>query len=194
MVDMLNLKKNDILDLTKIDPSINKLRLCAGWDVAKRGLFGFLEKDFDLDLVALLLDKDGKLLRSKGIIYYGDKKGNGICLHGDNRTGEGDGDDEMISIVLDKIQPNCSKIIFSVTIYNGESKKQNFSKVKNAYVRLLDEDKNDKEICRYNLSGSGGDNTAIIFAELQKEGKDWSFKAVGNLLKGSVKSLVNMYE
>lgn len=194
MTNILNLKKNDILDLTKRDPSINKLRLCAGWDVAKRGLFGFAQKDFDLDLVALQLGEDGRLLRNKGIIYYGDKRGKGIYLHGDNRTGAGDGDDEMISISLNEIQSNCTKIIFSVTIYEGESRNQSFSRVKNAYVRLVDEDKNDKEVCRYNLSGEGGDNTAIIFAELQKEGGNWSFKAVGDLLKGSVKSLANMYK
>ena len=74
-------------------------------------------------------------------------------------------------------------IIFAVVIYEAEARKQIFGRVKNAYVRLVDEDKGDKEICRYNLSEDGGDNTGIIFAELSKQGNEWSFKAVGELLK-----------
>ena len=194
MAGVLNLKKNDVLDLTKKDPSINNIRVCAGWDVAKKGFFGFAQKDFDLDLVALLLNENGKLIRSKGLIYYGEKKGSGIYLHGDNLTGEGDGDDEMISVSLKNIPADCRKILFAVTIYEGASRNQSFSKVKNAYVRLVDEDKNDAEVCRYNLSEDGGSNTAIIFASLNKEANDWSFKAVGQLLQASVQSLSNMYK
>ena len=94
---LLNLQKNDILDLTKKDPSLKNVILAAGWDVAKKGFFG-LGKDYDLDLVALLLDENGKLIAKDGMIYFGNKRSNGIFLHGDNLTGHGDGDDEKISV------------------------------------------------------------------------------------------------
>ena len=193
MAGVLNLKKNDILDLTKRDPSLNKLRLCAGWDVASKGIFGIFKQDFDLDLSAILLDKNNKILKKNGIVYYGNLKGTGLFLHGDNLTGEGDGDDEMISISLNNIPNDCERIIFAVTIYDGIERNQSFGKVKNAYVRLLNEDKNDEEICRYNLTEAVGDNTAIVFAELNKINGQWSFKAVGDLFRGSLQTLANRF-
>ena len=194
MTRLLNLQKNDILDLTKKDPSLNNILLAGGWDVAKKGFFGF-GADYDLDLVALLLGNDGKLIRSnRAVIYYNDMQGQGIRLHGDNRTGEGEGDDEKISISLDRLPIQCSKVVFAVTIYDAAKRRQSFSKVKNAYVRLVNEDKGNEEICRYNLSEDGGNNTAIIFAELFKENESWQFKAVGKLLNTTVSSLSNMYK
>ncbi len=94
MVGVLNLKKNDILDLRKAEPGLKHVMLGAGWDVAKKGFFN-IGPDCDLDLIALLLDSNDKLI-NRGVIYFGNLKGDGIYLHGDNRTGAGDGDDEKI--------------------------------------------------------------------------------------------------
>ena len=192
MADILNLQKNDILDLTKKDPSLNNILLGAGWDVVKKGLFS-MQADYDLDLAAFLLDSNNKITGKEGLIYFGHKKGTGIYLHGDNLTGAGDGDDEKISISLNKIPANCSKIVFTVSIYDAAKRKQSFEKVKNAYVRLVNEDKGNTEICRYNLTEEGGDNTAIIFAELEKNGSEWKFKAVGEYLQASVSTLLDRY-
>ena len=193
MTTLLNLQKNDILDLSKKDPSLKNILLGGGWDVAKKGFFGF-GADYDLDLIALLLGEDGKLIKSsKSVIYYNDMVGQGIKLHGDNRTGEGEGDDEKISISLDKLPIECKKVVFAVTIYDAVRRRQIFSKVKNAYVRLVNEDKGNEEICRYNLTEDGGNNTGIIFAELFKENGNWQFKAIGKLLDATVSTLSQMY-
>lgn len=188
----LNLQKNDVLDLTKKNPGLKNITLAAGWDVVKKGFFSF-QADYDLDLVALLLNKNEKVLGKSSLIYFGNQREQGIFLHGDNRTGAGDGDDEKISVSLDKLPAACEKVIFAVTIYSAKSRKQSFSKVKNAYVRLIDEDKRNAEICRYNLTEDGGDNTAIIFAELKRDNNDWNFKAVGQLLDATVSSLFEQY-
>ena len=119
--------------------------------------------------------------------------GQGIKLHGDNRTGEGEGDDEKISISLDKLPIECKKVVFAVTIYDAVRRRQSFSKVKNAYVRLVNEDKGNEEICRYNLTEDGGNNTGIIFAELFKENGNWQFKAIGKVLDATVSTLSQMY-
>ena len=119
--------------------------------------------------------------------------GKGIFLHNDNRTGEGDGDDEKISLTLDRLPSNCKKVVFSVNIYQARERKQDFSKVRNAYVRVLNSDKGDSEICRYNLSEDGKNATTLIFAELEKVGTDWNFKAIGELLQGTLTTLVNKY-
>jgi len=192
MSNILNLEKNDILDLTKKDPSLNNILLGSGWDVVKKGFFS-TQSDYDLDLIALLLDNNDKLMGKGGLIYFGNQKGTGIYLHEDNRTGAGDGDDEKISISLNILPENCNNIIFAVNIYDAMKRKQSFSKVKNAYVRLVNEDKGNAEICRYNLTDEGGDNTAIIFAELEKSSGDWKFKAVGEYLQASVSSLAQRY-
>lgn len=187
---ILNLKKNDILDLTKAAPGLNNIRVAAGWDV-NSGLFG---GSFDLDLCAILLDKNNR--PASGInscVYYGKKQSEGIYLDGDNLTGEGDGDDENIYVTLSQIPSQVERIVFNVVIYNGIAKKQKFSKVKNAYVRIVDTSKNDEEICRYNLTDDGGDNTAVVFAELYKNGSSWEFKAIGDYKKASIEALVREY-
>ncbi|WP_297639371.1 TerD family protein [uncultured Clostridium sp.] len=190
---MLNLQKNDILNLTKKDPSLNKVMIGAGWDVAeKKGFFGFT-KNIDLDLTAFLLNKEGKLI-SSGIIYFGNLVGRGIRLHGDNLTGAGDGDDEKISIDLSDLPKDCTKIMMSVIIYSASVRKQSFGQIKNAYVRLLNEDKGGAEVCRYNLSESGGDNTGVLFAELEKINGEWNFKAKGEFLKGTLNTIAAMYK
>ena len=190
---MLNLKKNDVLDLTKKNPGLTSLMLGAGWDVVKKGFFSF-QADYDLDLMALLLDKNGRVTGKSSLIYYGNQRGTGIYLHGDNRTGEGDGDDEKISVSLDKVPNECSKIIFAVTIYQAKSRKQSFAKVRNAYVRLLDEGQNSREICKFNLTDDGGENTAIVFAELVRDGSEWQFKAIGKLMDASIQTLFESYK
>lgn len=192
-MSLLNLQKNDILDLTKKDPSLNNIILAGGWDVAKKGLFSFGTADLDLDLSAILLDEKDRLLGDEGIIYFGNQRGKGIFLHGDNRTGAGSGDDEKISITLSNLPSNCNKVIFSVNIYQAKERRQDFSKVRNAYVRILNSDKGNTEICRYNLSEDGKNATSLVFAELYKSGSDWNFRAIGELLQGTLTTLVNKY-
>lgn len=196
MANLLNLKKNDILDLTKKDPSLNRLLVGAGWDVIKNkggflGLFGG-GADYDLDLVNFLLDANGKLI-NQGLIYFGHKKGQGIMLHGDNLTGEGEGDDEKVSITLNQLPVQCHKVVTGVVIYNAKSRNQSFSKVQNAYVRLMNEDKHGAEICRFDLREHGSTATAIIFAELFRSGSDWQFKAIGEGRVADLNGILALY-
>ena len=180
MAGVLNLQKNDILDLRKAEPGLKHVMLGAGWDVAKKGFFN-LGADYDLDLIALLLDSNDRLI-NRGVIYFGNLRGEGIYLHGDNRTGAGDGDDEKISVDLDKLPSRCEKVIFALNIYDAVSRKQNFSKVKNAYIRIVDEDTHN-ELCRYNLSESYGSVTAMIFGEVYRKDGEWKFNAIGQPTK-----------
>lgn len=192
---ILNLQKNDILDLTKKDPSLDRLLVGAGWDVVKKGgLFGlFGGADYDLDLFAMKLGENGRLL-SNGLVYFGKQKHTGIMLHGDNLTGEGEGDDEKISVTLSALPNECHRVVFGVAIYSAESRNQSFANVQNAYVRLCDEDKGLSEICRFNLTEEGGDNTAIIMCELVKANGGWSFKAIGDYYRAGISEISNMYK
>ena len=170
---VLNLQKNDILDLTKKNPGLKKVILGAGWDVANNGA------DFDLDIAAFLLDSNNKFNSLENIIFFNNKQGEGIYLEGDNRTGAGEGDDERIFIDLEKINKNIQKIVFVVTIHNEQVKRQTFGMIENSYIRLVDVDSNEKELCRFNLKENGSTATSVLFAELLREGTEWQFKAIG---------------
>ena len=170
---ILNLQKNDILDLTKRNPGLKKVTLGAGWDIAMGG------SDFDLDIAAFLLDGNNKFTDVSNVIFFNNKVGRGITLGGDNRTGAGSGDDEVISINLDEIDPSRQKIMFIVTIHGAAAKRQTFGMVNNSYVRLLDDANGAKEICRFNLKEDGSTATSVVFAELYRAGTEWQFKALG---------------
>lgn len=182
---ILNLSKNSILDLTKYSDTLEKVRIAAGWDVVDSG------QDYDLDVCAFLLDKNGKAI---GKVYYGAQKSKGIYLDGDNLTGEGDGDDENIYANLKEIPAKVSSIMFAVVIYQAKTRRQRFGKVKNAFVRLVDENAGQKEICKFSLSEDGGDNTAVTFAELYRNETGWSFRTIGNYSKDSIESLYGQYK
>ena len=185
---ILNLNKNDILDLTKKNPGLKKVSLGAGWDIANNGL------DYDLDIAAFLLDSNNKFNTVSNIIFFNNKESQGISLAGDNITGAGEGDDEVININLEEINPNIAKIVFVVTIHEAQAKRQTFGMVENSYVRLVDLENNKREICRFNLKENGSTATSVIFAELNRKGSEWQFKAIGEGKIADLNGVLALYQ
>ena len=187
-VNALNLQKNDILDLTKKNPGLKRVILGAGWDVATMG------QDFDLDIAAFLLNNNNKVARiPDDVIFFNNMEGQGIRLEGDNRTGAGEGDDERIQIDLSMIRNDIAKIIFVVTIHNAQLKRQTFGMVENSYVRLLDAENDEKEVCRFNLKENGSTVTSVIFADLYRDGNEWRFKAIGDGKIADLNGILSLY-
>lgn len=184
----VDLNKNDILDLTKRNPGLKKIMLGAGWDISNNG------SDFDIDIAAVLLDSNNRFNTVENVIFFNNKQGQGINLSGDNRTGAGDGDDETIIIDLDVINPNIAKIAFLVSIHNAQAKRQTFGMVNNSYVRLVDMERNGKEICRFNLKENGSTATSVLFAELIRESGEWQFKAVGEGKIADLNGILALYQ
>ena len=188
VVNALNLQKNQILDLTKKNPGLEKVILGAGWDIAKNGY------DFDLDIAAFLLNSNGKVQNiPQDVIFFNNMEAPGIALEGDNRTGAGEGDDERIRIDLEAISPHVQKIVFVVTIHEAQSKRQTFGMVENSYVRILDEEHNEREVCRFNLKENGSTVTSVIFAELYKQSGEWQFKAIGEGKIADLNGILGLY-
>lgn len=186
---VLNLQKNDILNLTKKDPGLSKVIVGAGWDLSQTG------QDFDLDISAFLLDQNGKINPQTAmdqVIFFNNLQVPGIQLMGDNRTGAGDGDDEQINVDLNGLHPSVSKVVFLVTIHEAATRRQTFGMVENAYVRVVNQ-QNDKEICRFNLRESGSTGTSVVFAELARSGSEWEFKAVGDVKMADLNGLLSLY-
>lgn len=184
---ILNLQKNQVLDLTKQAPSLTKAILGGGWDISASGASA------DLDIAALLLDENKKIKSGADVIFFNNMNGPGINLEGDNRTGAGDGDDERIDIDLSTIPTQYSEIIFAIVIFEANQKRQSFGMIKNAFVRLLDANDGEREICRYNLTDDYSTETAVIACSLIRNDNGWEMKAIGEGLIGDLNTIAARY-
>ena len=156
-----------------------------GWDTAKYSG----SADFDLDASVFLQDEHGRT-KAEHFIFYNNLTGpNGSVIHqGDNRTGEGEGDDEQIFIDLDKIPADIQKIAITVTIDSADQRRQNFGMVENSYVRVMDE-ATGTELIRYDLGEDFSIETAIVVAEIYRHNGEWKFNAVGSGFSGGLAAL-----
>ena len=184
----INLKKGQRISLTKDNPGLKQIMCGLGWDVAPQsgGFFGG-NKQFDLDSSVICLNVDKKLTDLKDLIYFGNLRhsSSAIAHQGDNLTGAGEGDDEIINIDLPLIPPNISHLVFTINIYKCDQRKQDFSMVENAFVRLVDR-ANNQELARYNLSGSEYRGmTGMVLAEVYRHNDEWKMAALGNGFKVS---------
>ncbi|MBD2515756.1 TerD family protein [Nostoc sp. FACHB-973] len=184
----ISLQKGQRISLSKEAPNLTKLMCGLGWDVAKRSGGGFFSNfgggghQYDLDASVICLDANGKLTAKENIIYFGNlQHPSGSITHtGDNLTGAGDGDDEVIIVDLPRIPTQIAKLVFVVNIYECIARKQDFSQIENAFVRLVNA-ANNKELARYNLSGKEyGGMTGMILAEVYRHNDEWKMAAVGN--------------
>ncbi len=182
----ISLQKGQKIDLTKQNPGLTKLLVGLGWDTNKYD-GGF---DFDLDAVAFLLGESGKVVGENDVIFYNNKThpSGGVEHQGDNLTGEGEGDDEVIKVDLSKVPANISKIDFTVTIHEADTRKQNFGMVSNAFIRIVDE-ATGTELVRYDLGEDFSIETAVVVAELYRNGSEWKFNAIGSGFQGGLAAL-----
>lgn len=186
----INLSKGQKVDLTKGNPGLKNIVVGLGWDVNAfdSGVA------FDLDAAAFLLDDTGKCPTDKEFVFYGNlTHASGSVKHmGDNLTGEGDGDDEQVQIDLSRIPANVTKIAFTVTIYDGEARRQNFGQVSNSFIRIVDGATNT-ELIRYDLGEDFSIETAVVVGELYKHNGEWKFNAIGSGFQGGLAALCDHY-
>ncbi len=182
----ISLSKGQKVSLTKDNPGLKNVIVGVGWDINSFDT----GSNFDIDSSAFLLTDSGKVSKAEDFVFYGNlKHPSGAVLHcGDNRTGEGDGDDEQIKIDLSKIPSEISKITFTVTIHEAESRRQNFGQINNSFIRIYDENTN-KEILRYDLGEDFSIETAAVFGELYRYGNEWKFNAIGSGYQGGLAAL-----
>ncbi|MEK3979042.1 TerD family protein [Psychrobacillus sp. FSL K6-2836] len=202
----INLVKGQKIDLTKGRSSLSSVMVGLGWDPVEKkksgGLFGGLlgggsggGAAVDCDASVLLLDEKGKLVSKQHVIYFGNKTSqDGSVVHsGDNLTGDGDGDDEVINVNLSAISPSVHRLVFVVNIYQAKQRKQDFGLIQNAFIRLVDNGTKE-ELVHYNLSESYAGKTSLIPGELYRNGSDWKFSAVGEgTLDLDIGSIANKY-
>ena len=171
----VSLSKGGNVSLTKEAPGLSAVLVGLGWDI--RTTTG---DDFDLDASALLVGADGRILSDQHFVFFNNLRSpDGSVEHtGDNRTGEGEGDDEVIKVNLSGVGADVDKVVFAASIYDADTRRQSFGQVRNAFIRVVNQD-GGTEITRYDLSEDASTETAMIFGELYRNGSDWKFRAVG---------------
>ena len=185
----ISLTKGGNINLTKTDPVLKNIKIGLGWDV--RTTDG---ETFDLDASVLMVKKDGQARSDNDFIYYNQKKSDcGSVRHdGDNKTGAGEGDDESIYVLLDKVPAEIEALLVCASIHHAVEKKQNFGQVLNAFVRLVNQD-TDEEVARYDLSENASSETAMVFGEIYRHAGDWKFRAVGQGFMGGLAEFLNLH-
>lgn len=189
----INLTKGQKINLSKeAGGGLTEIMVGLGWDPAKRGLFRSIGR-IDCDASAIILRAGGGV---EDCVYYGhlSYSGGKVQHHGDNLTGDGEGDDEQITVKLSSMPDQVERIVFVVNIYCAHSRNQDFGMIANAFIRLVDQS-NKKEICRYNLSGEQyNGKTAMIFGEVYRKDGEWKFSAIGQgTTDDSINDLVKRY-
>lgn len=186
----INLSKGQKIDLTKTNPGLSKITVGLGWDTNKYDG----GKDFDLDVSVFLANANNKVTKETNFIFFNNKQNeNGSVVHtGDNRTGEGDGDDEQIQVDLNNIPADVEKVAFTITIYEAEARSQNFGQVSRSYVRIVN-DLNNEELIRFDLGEDFSIETGVVVGELYRHGGEWKFNAIGSGYKDGLSGLTRDY-
>lgn len=180
----LDLNKGFSLDLTK---SLKNVRVGIGWDMVNN----FSSSgDADLDLSAFLIEGNGYVNRVEDVVYFNNQTHytGSVKSSGDNRTGEGDGDDEEMFVDFDRVPQNITNIVFLATIHEAQTRHQTFGMVQNAYVKLYDDD-TGQTLANFNLTDEYSTDTAIVAVSLNRTGSGWSFKAIG---EGQIADLIGL--
>ena len=166
------LKKGQKQSLSTLSPNLTRLRVGLGWDAIG---------GYDLDAEVFMLGSNEKVLGDSWFVFYGQTTSpdGAIVHHGDNINGSAMGDDEIIDIQLDRLNPNVKKLVFVVTINEAKRYGYNFSKVSNAYIRVLDQASN-RELIRFNLSEYYANVTSMVVGEVYLYRGEWKFNPVGD--------------
>ena len=188
----ISLQKGQKISLEKVAPGLVAGFIGLGWDVNPTDT----GTDFDLDASVFLLGANEKIVSEKHFIFYNNLASpdpdQSVKLLGDNRTGEGEGDDEGLIIDLRKVPEDVEKIVITVTIHEADKRGQNFGQVRNAYVRLVDV-QSKEEVLRYDLEEDFSIETAIIMAEVYRKSGEWRINAVGAGYQGGLQALLDRY-
>ncbi|MBE5786001.1 MAG: TerD family protein [Clostridiales bacterium] len=186
----VNLSKGQKVDLTKTNPGLQRLHVGLGWDT-NRYDGGY---DFDLDAVTFMLQGNGKVGSDDDFVFFGNKRhaSGAVESMGDNLTGAGDGDDEVIKVNLALLPAHIERVTFAVCIYDPEVRHQNFGQVENAFIRIVNED-NGEELIHFDLGEDFSIETSVVVGELYRYNGEWKFNAIGSGFQGGLAALCVNY-
>lgn len=185
----VSLKKGGNVSLTGSVPTLKSVKIGLGWEARETA-----GAEFDLDASLFMIGSSGKVRSDHDFIFYGQLDSPCKSVHhtGDNRTGDGDGDDEELHVFLDKVPKPIERLVVAVTIHDADNRGQNFGQVREAFIRIVDLD-SDTEIARFDLSEDYSTETAMVFGEVYRRNDEWKFRAVGQGYSGGLDVLCGQY-
>ncbi|GEM_PF-189988 len=185
----VDLVRGQNVSLSRNTPNLTRIAIGLGWDAQPS-----TGRAFDLDASAFLLNDSGKAISDDHFVFYNHLTSpDGAVQHmGDNLTGAGEGDDEIINVDLLRVSPEVKRIAFTVTIYEAEGRGQNFGMVSQAFIRVVNRD-DGQELARYDLGKDCRAETSMIFGEVYRYNSEWKFKAIGQGFAGSMESMVKHF-
>lgn len=185
----VSLQKGGRVSLEKAAPGLKNIHVGLGWD--SRVTDG---QEFDLDASVFLVGANGRVKSDDAFVFYNNLTSpDGSVEHtGDNRTGDGEGDDEVLNVYLEKVSPDVAKIIFTVTIHDADSRRQNFGQINNAFIRLVNKD-TGIEVVRFDLGEDYSTETAMVFGEIYRQDGGWKFNAIGQGYSGGLAAMARQY-
>ncbi len=188
--EIAHVHKGEEVNLNQIDPGLHRVMVGLGWDAPEEqeGM------TVDIDASAFLLNRDGRVRQDTDFVFYNNlaTESGALKHHGDNTSGQGEGDDERIEVNLETLPYDVEKVSFTVSIHNAEERRQNFGVVQNAFIRIVNADTN-AELARFDLSEDASEDTAMVFGELAREGMSWKFRALGIGTTGGLYRLARDY-
>ncbi len=185
----ISLEKGQKVDLTKTNPSVKKFKVGLGWN-PNAAVGG----SFDIDVSAFILGADQKKVSDAHFVFYNNLKSpNDFVVHtGDNKDGQGEGDDESLIIDFSKVTETEKSVVFVVTIHEAAAKNQNFGQISGSFIRICDSETN-VEIVKFDLNEDFSVETAVVFGKLYEKDGEWKFEAVGTGMKGGLQDYLNQY-
>jgi tellurium resistance protein TerD len=185
---MLEIKKDQKVNLTKMMSNSTKLTVGLGWKVNNQGV------DFDLDASAFMLNINNEIRDRKDFVYYNNLQDSlGVMKHsGDNLKG-GEGDCEQIQINLDKVPEEIGHLTFVVTIHDAINRQQTFGQVSDAYIRIFDTNTN-VEYVRYILGEENFYATSVVIGDILRRNNEWYLDAVGVSFSGGLEAIAKDFD
>jgi tellurium resistance protein TerD len=186
---VVNLVKGGNMSLSKAVPNLHRVTIGLGWDVRQTP-----GAPFDLDASVFMLKGDGRVRMPQDLIFYNNRQSidGSVFHHGDNLTGAGEGDDEQVSVDLNRVPPEIMKIVVVCSIYEAEARMQNFGMVSRAFIRVVNAD-NSMEIVRFDLTEEASMFNCMVFGELYRYNNEWKFRAIGQGVQGGLKACGPMF-
>jgi tellurium resistance protein TerD len=185
----ISLSKGGNVSLTKAAPGLRQVQVGLGWD--PRTTTGL---DFDLDASVIVCDSNGRCLSDQWFVFYGRlvAPSGAVVHHGDNLDGAGDGDDEVIDVILGMLPPEAARLVFVVSIHEADARGQNFGQVQGSFIRMVDANTR-VEVARYDLAEDYSTETAMVFGELVRAGTEWQFQAIGVGYSGGLANVLGQF-
>lgn len=186
----INLGKGAKVDLTKSNPGIKKYMVGLGWNPNSVSS----GKPFDIDCSVFIQGKESKKITDQHFVFYNNLKSPGdfVVHNGDNRTGDGDGDDEKVFVDFTKAGTDVEEVIFVATIHGTPQNGQNFGQIGGSYIRIVNADTNE-ELFKYDLNEDYSSFTAMTFGRIYKKDGEWKFEAVGTGVAGGLAEYLTKY-